>query len=97
MKARKIHDAFHVSLLKPYHEDQFQRYIEPLPPIKLADGSEEYEVDSILAKRKKNGKTMYLVRWKAYPDHENTWQTIDDLSNARKLLKTFNASRRCSS
>ena len=61
MKARKIHYAFHISLLKPYHEDIFQRYVEPPPPIQLADGSEEYEVDSILEKRKKNGKTINLV------------------------------------
>ena len=64
MKARKIYDAFHVSLLKPHYQDQFQRYLELLPPMKLAEGSQEYEVDSIVAKRKKNGKTMYLVRWK---------------------------------
>ena len=71
MKVRKIHDAFHVSPLKRYHEDLFLKYVEPLPSIQLADGNKEYEVDSILAKRKKNGKTMYLVGWKGYPGHEN--------------------------
>ena len=94
MKARRIHDAFHTSLLKPYFEDKFERYGKPLPPIQLDDGSIEYEVEAILSAKKKQGKMFYLVKWKGYPDHENTWQSEDDLKNAKQLLDAYNASRR---
>ena len=97
MKARKIHDAFHISLLKPYYEDKFERYEKPLPPIQLEDGSTEYEVEKILSSKKKRGKMLYLVKWKGYPDHENTWQSEQDLENATQLLDSYNASRRRSS
>ena len=62
MKARKMYDAFQTSLLKPYHGDQSRRYLNPLSPIKLDDGSEGYEVESIIATKMRKGKQMYLVR-----------------------------------
>lgn len=41
----KIHDVFHVSLLKPYHRDG---RVELLPPPELIDDEPEWEVDRIL-------------------------------------------------
>lgn len=73
MIARGIHDAFHVSLLKPFVEDFFQRYDKPMPPIHMQDGSIEYEVEDILSKKMIRGKPHYLVKWKGYGNHENTW------------------------
>ena len=61
MNKRKIHYFSQSSLLKLYNEDQFHPYIKSLPPIKPVHGSEEYEVDSILSKRKKNGRKCILL------------------------------------
>ena len=97
MKAKGIHDAFHVSLLRPYREDKFDRFDTPLPPVHIENGVEEYEVEAILATKKKRGKQVYLVKWKGYGDHENTWQTEEDLRNSPKILLDFKASRRRSS
>jgi hypothetical protein len=97
MKAIGIHDAFHVSLLKPFNKDSFEREDEPEPPIIMDDGHEEYEVESILARKKIRGKEHYLVKWKGYGDHENSWQPRADLENCRDLLAEFEASRRSSS
>ena len=97
MKVKKIHDAFHVSLLRPYFEDKFSRTQEPLPPTVIEDGTPEYEVEAILATKRIRGKTKFLVKWKGYGDHENSWQTQDDLKNAAEILKKFQdseASRR---
>ena len=69
MKAKVIHNAFLVRLLKPFVEDIFGRYDKPLPPIKMDDGHVEYEVEQILAKKKVRGRYQYLVKWKGYNDH----------------------------
>lgn len=64
---RKIHNAFHSSLLKPYTEDIFERSQPPPPPIKLKDSDiEEYEIEKILAKKRIRGKLHQLVKWKGY-------------------------------
>ena len=97
MKAKGIHDAFHVSLLKPYVEDTFSRTEEPSPAVKFKDGHEEYEVEEILATKRIRGEPRYLVKWKGYGTHENTWQSEEDLAHAKDLLNSFKASRRCSS
>ena len=63
----------------------------------FADGHQEYAVENILSHRKRRGKTQYLVKWKGYADHENTWQSASDLENAKEILQVYKASSRCSS
>ena len=94
MRLKGIHDVFHCSLLKPYVQDQFGRYDKPLPPVYIQDGPLEYEVETILDTKKIRGKQHFLVKWKGYGDHENTWQTKKDLENASELLLDFETSRR---
>ena len=96
MKAKKIHNAFHVSLLRPFTPDEFERTEPPPPPLQFEDQHEEFEVESILAYRKYRGKSQYLIKWKGYPDHENTWLYTKDLQNCQNLLQEFKASGRCS-
>lgn len=68
---RKVHNAFHASLLTPYRADEkFHRRPESAPPVALTDGSVEYEINKILRSRKRRGRTQYLVSWKSYEDTE---------------------------
>ena len=92
MKSRGIHDAFHASLLKPYYEDEFNRELPPPPPLHFQDGHDEYEVEEILSHRKRRGKLQFLVKWKGYADHENTWQVEKDLENAPEILEAYKSS-----
>ena len=78
----RIHNVFHVSLLKRWIERSY-RTPEDLPQPDLdtnIDRPEEYEVERILRKRrvlKRNGRyshNEYLVLWQGYPLEEATWE-----------------------
>ena len=83
--------------MKPFVEDQFVRDPQPEPAVMFADGHQEYEIEPILSHKKRRGKTQYLVKWKGFADHENTWQSASDLQNDHELLQDYEASSRCSS
>ena len=34
----------------------------------------EYIVEEIVGKKIKNGQEFYFVKWKGYPEEENTWE-----------------------
>merc|ERR1719264_480388 len=49
--------------------------------------AEVYEVEKLLEKRVKKGKTEYLVKWKGYEDEsENTWEPVENLDCEDKIL-----------
>ena len=55
----------------------------------LADENDEWEVESILAHRKRQGKTYYLVKWKGYPDSDNSWIPWFNVEHAPELVAKF--------
>uniref|UniRef100_T1J638 CXXC-type domain-containing protein n=1 Tax=Strigamia maritima TaxID=126957 RepID=T1J638_STRMM len=57
------------------------------PTTGLPDGG-EFQVEKIIAKRLKRGKVEYLLKWKDYPESENTWEPVDNLC-CPELLKDF--------
>ena len=46
----------------------------------------------IVGKRKRQGRTEYLVLWKGYPDHEKTWEPISSLRYARDAVREYEQS-----
>lgn len=84
----KIHDVFHVSLLKPYHRDG---RVEPLRPPELIDDEPEWEVDWILehrlVKRGRKNKVEYLIKFVGYGPEHNLWQ--DDMSNCADSVDDY--------
>ncbi|XP_031616853.1 heterochromatin protein 1-like [Contarinia nasturtii] len=47
-----------------------------------------FEVEKILDKRFISGKPHYLIKYKGYPDSENTWEPIENL-NCKRLIQKF--------
>ena len=94
MLSKGIHDSFHVSLLQPYKHDRFDRDPDPPPPIKLEDETLEYEVEKILDRKRRRNKFYYLVKWRGYADHENTWEPVENLTNAQEALGDYLATKR---
>ena len=85
-----IHDVFHVSLLSPYSETPAHGPNFSRPPPDLISGEEEYEAESIKARRYfgRNKRLQFLIRWKGYPESDNTWEPADSV-HAPDLVKEY--------
>ena len=75
--------------LEPYHEPPLHRR-EGRPVAEIIKGQEEWEVEEILKKRKRGRGWQYLIKWKGYPNSENTWEAASRLTHAKRLLNEFN-------
>ncbi|GJP35398.1 hypothetical protein CLOM_g19908 [Closterium sp. NIES-68] len=88
----KIHNAFHVQLLKPYRDPNtiFVGRQPPPPPPVLVQNEPEYEVESVLAHRRRRNSTVeLLIRWKGYDPSEDSWVSETDMGNARRPLHDY--------
>jgi len=79
----RIHPIFHISLLSKTDNPT------------SATGENiigEYEVERILAKRNKQGKTEYLIQWKDYGSEDNTWEPTENL-HCPDMIREFQKSK----
>lgn len=58
--------------------------------VKISTEVREYEVESLLAMRKINGKAYYLVKWTGYDEDDATWEPLSHLTNSISLVREFN-------
>src|ERR1700730_3255837 len=90
----RIHDVFHASLLSPYRETTAHGPNFSRPPPELIDGEEEFEVERIISHRchGRSRTLQYLVKWKGYPESNNTWEPAAQI-HAPDLLKAYHRRR----
>ena len=87
-KSITIHPVVNVSRVRLYKPQvEGQKKIPPKPVI--IKGEEEFKVEKILNKRTIRGKEKFLVRWKGYMMEENTWESRENLENAKELVEEF--------
>ena len=88
----RIHPVVNVRRIVKYREQvEGQKKIPP-PSIKV-DSEKEYEVEKILDRQERRGKTKYLVKWKEYIVEENTWEELENLKNAMEKVEEFEKGR----
>ena len=88
----RIHPVVNVRRIVKYRKQvEGQKKIPP-PPVEVA-GEKEYEVEKILDRQERKGKTKYLVKWKGYTAEENTWEGLENLKNAMKKIEEFEKGR----
>jgi hypothetical protein len=86
-KYSRLHDVFHVSLLKPYTIQQGSKRVIIEPDLVEEEG--EYEVEEILARRTFRNRKEWLVRWSGYSPADDQWLCKEDLEGCQELLEEF--------
>jgi hypothetical protein len=84
-----IHPVFNESYLSPYQLAKYRKQQKPPPPPIDIEGEPEYTVEEICDSKKYQGKIKYLVHWEGYPTEEDTWEPIENVKNAQKLIEQF--------
>ena len=74
----RIHDVFHVSLLKPYHPQPGE---VANPPVVYVDGDMEFDVESIKQHGAAKRNREYLVHWAGYTSAHDSWEPAAALRN----------------
>jgi hypothetical protein len=86
----KMHNVFHVQLLKKYRDNG--KVQPPPPPIEI-DDSLGYEVQRVLGhrevKRGKQTRKQFLVKWLGYEHEHNTWEPEKHLTHCKGLLADY--------
>jgi transposase InsO family protein len=91
-KQWRIHPVFHNSLLTPYNETPEHGPNYTQPPPEIVEGEDEhYEVETILNARPTPNRRgiQYLVKWKGYPDSENTWIPASGMKHTVDLVHEY--------
>lgn len=81
-KDARIHPVFHISVLEPADpETPLQTTFDFQP-----EEDDIFEVEKIVERRNPG---MFLVKWKGYPESENTWEPARNLVGCWKLVREF--------
>lgn len=88
----RIEPLQNVQWLKKYVERKPDVGPEPVlqAPVQV-DGTDEYEVEDILAHRGAGRNIQYLVRWKTYGPEDDLWLPKKNLSNAMDIVNEYHA------
>jgi hypothetical protein len=53
------------------------------------DDEEEWEVEEVLAHRLHYRKLQYLVKWLGWPSYKNSWELVENLTNAKEAVNDY--------
>jgi len=86
----RIHPVFNEVLLTKYVTPTFSGQQLPPPPDPIdVEGHPEYEVEKIVGYRKRGRGESYLVKWKGWPNEENTWEPKSNLDGAKEAISDY--------
>ena len=85
----KIHNVFHVVLLKPYTETDVHGENYTQPPPELLEEQEVYKVKMIVKHRKQGRGSQYFIKWKGYPIKEVMWELGSNISKDSNMLEQY--------
>ena len=81
------YNKFHVSLIRPFYEDQaHSNEDEDTTPVEI-DGEVEYVIEAIIKHKIAYGDYQYLVKWAGYD--ETSWLPSSQLLHAQDLITDY--------
>lgn len=87
----KLHNVFHVSLVKPYLSDG---PVQPPPPLEIDADGPIYTAQELMDKRERRSGTRriteYLVRWQGYGPQYDSWEPSRNILD-KGLIEAFKA------
>ena len=91
----RVHDVFHISLLKAWQENLFTQVVDPdAPDLEEPEDERQYEVEKILRWRNRTVRNRrireYYVLWHNYPMSEASWITRDNFEDPEALQRLLN-------
>ncbi len=54
-----------------------------------ADGADHFEVEAIRAHRGRGRRLEFLVSWVGYPEHEDRWLPLSEMTGCTELLEEY--------
>lgn len=51
----------------------------------------DFDVEAIVGKKMRYGKPFYRVKWEGYPESENTWEPVENLTDNLEQIENFEA------
>ena len=81
------HPVFHIFLLKSAPAKV--PILTQISDNYLIKQEKQYEIEQILKHKDINCKWHYLVKWKEYPNSENTWELIMNLDNCKQTIEKY--------
>jgi hypothetical protein len=83
----RIHPVFHVSQLKPYVSSDTLSAAPTNPgPLFTGRQGDYYEVETILGKKKFGRSWRFLVKWKGWSEHDNSWEKLQTVKHLADLV-----------
>ena len=81
------HSVFHIFLLESAPAEV--PVLAQISDNYLMKQEEWYKVEWILKHKDINHKWHYLIKWKWYPNSENTWELIMNLDNCKSAIEKY--------
>ena len=85
----RIHDVFHAALLSPFKETAEHGTAFTKPPPDIINDEEEWEVEAIIAHKKRGRGYVYKTHFKGYPSSEDTWLPERNFEHAQEILNEY--------
>ena len=87
----RIHNFFHISLLKNYYYKKNDKHAKQFMQIsKFIDNEKQWKIEKILDKMNDKKNIWYKIKWFDWNSKYNQWLHENEFKNISNLIKKYN-------